>query len=949
MRDVFSVGASATGHGNRSFHAMHRTALRARRWGLAAVLVALLSAPGVLAIDASPFPVELQQPDGTKITLQIRGTAMNHWFEDSNGFTVVRNGGAYEYAVLDLNGKLQPTGLMAGRDNPAAWGLPPGMVPAAAASGGYGCALPMPGGGDDPQGAYGGGGGPSGTPASGTVKNLVVLCMFSDHTPGVHGRNQADYDVLFNAVGGDPTLAPTGSVKDVFTENSYGTMTLASTVVAWVTLPQNEAYYGNGQNGIGSTYPNNAQGMVRDALDLVDSLVDFGQFDQDNDGYIDAISIVHSGYGAETGGGGGNWIWSHKWSLWALPGGNWTSSDPNGVAVNVKVYDYHTEPALWGTSGTLISRIGVAAHETGHFFGLPDLYDTNGGSRGIGSWGMMANSWGFDGTQQYPPHFSAWSKIQLGWVTPTVISAAATYTVPRVQTTATIFKITNGYPSGEYLLIENRQAYGFDALIAQGGLAIWHIDENKATNRDQGYPGQSGWPGNNNHYKVALLQADGQYHLEKNGASMDAGDVYHAGGVTALHASTTPNTDAYQGGSIIVTNNAISNVSASSNSMTFDYTNASSAAVMISPANGSTFSSSSVTFNWTAGTGVTQYWLEVGTVASPTAYFSASTGTTQSQAVSTLPTDGSAVQARLWSLIGSTWSFNTYNYIAHTVASAGATMTSPADGSTFTSSSVTFNWSAGTGVNEYWLEVGTPASPAAYYSASTATSQSQVVSGLPSDGSAVRARLWSRIGSTWSYNTYNYTAYTGASSGATMISPADGSTFSSSSVTFNWSAGSGVSEYWLEVGTPASPGAYYSASTGTSQSQAVSGLPTDGSAIRARLWSLIGSTWSYNTYNYTAQTASDPHAVMTSPADGSTFGSSSVTFNWTAGTGVIEYWLEVGTAASPTAYFSGSTGTTQSQAVTTLPTNGSAVQVRLWSLIGGSWGFNTYNYTASGP
>ena len=249
------------------------------------------------------------------------------------------------------------------------------------------------------QAAYGGGGGPSGIPASGTVKNLVVLCMFSDHTPGVHGRNQADYDVLFNAVGGDPTLAPTGSVKDVFTENSYGTMTLASTVVAWVTLPQNEAYYGNGQNGIGLTYPNNAQGMVRDALDLVDSLVDFGQFDQDNDGYIDAISFVHSGYGAETGGGGGNWIWSHKWSLWALPGGNWTSSDPNGVAVNVKVYDYHTEPALWGTSGTLISRIGVAAHETGHFFGLPDLYDTNGGSRGIGSWGMMANSWGFNGTQ----------------------------------------------------------------------------------------------------------------------------------------------------------------------------------------------------------------------------------------------------------------------------------------------------------------------------------------------------------------------------------------------------------------------------------------------------------------------------------------------------------------------------------------------------------------------
>ena len=155
--------------------------------------------------------------------------------------------------------------------------------------------------------------------------------------------------------------------------------------------------------------------MVEDALNLADALVDFGQFDQDNDGYVDAIDIIHSGYGAETGSGGGNWIWSHKWSLWALAGGEWTSKDNNANAVKVKVYDYHTEPALWGTSGTGITRIGVICHETGHFFGLPDLYDTDQTSEGIGSYCLMANSWGFDGTQQHPPHFSAWCKTQLGW------------------------------------------------------------------------------------------------------------------------------------------------------------------------------------------------------------------------------------------------------------------------------------------------------------------------------------------------------------------------------------------------------------------------------------------------------------------------------------------------------------------------------------------------------
>lgn len=518
------------------------------------LITSLLVCEVVFAISANPVAFEVQQPDGKKIRLHIRGDERFHWFEDVEGYTVVRDNKRYAYGQLDSTGRLKPTALSVGVDNPKAAGLKKRILPTAgvrkslASSNILGEESVVP---------------PAAIAPAGTVKNLVVLCLFSDHTITSNARPSSDYDILFNQVGGHSTLAPTGSVKDLYLENSYGAMTLDSTVTAWVTLPNTEAYYANNNDGTGS-YPRNAQGMVEDALDLVDPLVDFSQFDNDSDGYIDAITFIHSGYGAETGGGSGGWIWSHRWSLWALAAGEWTSDE------GVRVYDYHTEPALWGTSGTNIVRFGVIAHELGHFFGLPDLYDTDGSGEGIGSWGMMANSWGFDNSQLHPPHFSAWSKIELGWITPTVIDTAGTYTINQAETNAEVYRINNNYPSGEYLLIENRQPAGIETAIPQGGLCIYHIDE-QADDITEGYPGQSGWPGNGNHYRIAVLQADGNYNLEKNNNRGDAGDVYHAGGVSEISPATIPNTHAYQSGNIMVTDNTIRGISSAGESMTFTY------------------------------------------------------------------------------------------------------------------------------------------------------------------------------------------------------------------------------------------------------------------------------------------------------------------------------------------------------------------------------------------
>ncbi len=525
---------------------------------LAAAL--LLSTRQSQAINASGQLVEVRQPDDRAITVRARGDEFCHWYEDADGFAVVLNQGQYMYATVDAKGALVASQLLVGRDNPRAAGLPKNARPSAEFISAERERFLAP--------IAAAAGAPRIAP-NGTVKNLVILCKFSDHTLGVHTRDPADYDVIFNSIGGDAVLAPTGSVKDYYKEASYGTLTLNSTVIAWVTLPHNEAYYGNGTSGLGGSYPANAQGMIQDALNAADPLVNFGQFDSDNDGYVDAITIIHSGYAGETGGGNGNWMWSHRWALFALPGGKWTSVDVNGNGVNVKVFDYHTEAALWSTSGTGITRIGVIAHETGHFFGLPDLYDTDNSSEGIGSYCLMANSWGFDFSQRNPPHHSAWCKMQLGWVTPVTI-APGNYNVPRAETIPLAYRVTNGFPSGEYLLIENRQSVGFESM-PQGGLVIWHVDENKGDNKSEGYPGQGGWPGNNSHYKIALLQADGAYHLEHHVNRGDAGDVFHGGGVSSIGPATSPNTGRYQGGTIATTGIQISGISASASNMTFSF------------------------------------------------------------------------------------------------------------------------------------------------------------------------------------------------------------------------------------------------------------------------------------------------------------------------------------------------------------------------------------------
>jgi hypothetical protein len=370
-------------------------------------------------------------------------------------------------------------------------------------------------------------------------------------------------------------------------------------------------------------------------------------------------------------------------------------------------------------------------------------------------------------------------------------------------------------------------------------------------------------------------------------------------------------------------------------------------AVLTTPTPGSVLAGSSVAFTWTAGSGPTAYQLYLGTtgVGSYNLYDSGST-TATTKTVNGLPTNGVTVFARLYQLINGVWQTTDYTYTeAGTLVKA--VLTTPTPGSVLAGSSVAFTWTAGAGPTEYQLWLGTTgAGSYNIYDSGATTATTKTVSGLPTNGVPLYARLDQLIDGVWQHTDYTYTE-AGTPVPAALTSPAPGSVLTGSSVTFTWSPGGGPIAYQLWLGTTqaGSDNLYYSSSTKATTATVT--VPTNGATVFARLYSLINGTWLFTDYTYTEAGTLVP-ATLTSPAPGSVLTGSSVAFTW-SGAGPAEYQLYLGTTGvgSYNLYSSGVT-TAKTKTVSALPTNGVTVFARLYQLIDGVWQHTDYTYTEAG-
>lgn len=520
-------------------------------------LAAVLVPAGALAVPASPEVHVLAQPDGTTFTAIQWGDENGHGWETEDGYTIVfeKNMNAWTYARHDLNGNLVGTAYIAGKDAPPA-DMKKRVRPLVqkdkpvvkrmttkemrfntSGETSLTTAPPMP---DGPELIV---------PPVGSASFPVILINFPGRTVTYTTSN-------FNSL-----LFGTGnhSMKDYYKEVSYGAFHLsggtgiagrAVPVAGWYKAQNNHDYYGANDYSGTDSYPGT---LVREAVEAADLAgFQFEAYDADGDCYVDVVGIVHQGTGAEAS-GNSNDIWSHRWNLndafssGRSDGGEYTTIRPcpGHPGVFMKVNDYIIMPEKMGSG---MSTMGVFAHEYGHSFGLPDLYDTSNYSEGIGNWSIMAGgSWNkVTRPGDRPAHMDPWCKYELGWITPTLVTSTL-YHAPITAAGAdfaptNVYKLlSSGTPtSGEYFLVENRQKTGFDAGLPGAGLLIWHIDGNyvsstmssNAVNSSVCIPSSPGscssW-----HYGVALVQADNNFNLEAyaspyNSSSNrgDSGDPY---------------------------------------------------------------------------------------------------------------------------------------------------------------------------------------------------------------------------------------------------------------------------------------------------------------------------------------------------------------------------------------------------------------------------------------
>lgn len=268
-----------------------------------------------------------------------------------------------------------------------------------------------------------------------------------------------------------------GSARQYFYDSSHGQYNPQFDVVGPVKVSENMAYYGKNNSYGNDSHP---EYMINEACKLADSEcgIDFTQYDNDEDGYVDFVFVIYAGYG-EADGGASNTIWPHAWNLYSAAG---IKCQVDGKTVDL--YACGNELDFFSKKHT---GIGTFCHEFSHVLGLPDLYVTNTATHPtLNEWDIMDyGPYNNDGNT--PPSFSAYERFFMGWLQPRLIVDPENVVLNELQTSNEALLISttdqhnligNDPNPTTFYMIENRQQEGWDEYLPGHGMMLTKVQYN---------------------------------------------------------------------------------------------------------------------------------------------------------------------------------------------------------------------------------------------------------------------------------------------------------------------------------------------------------------------------------------------------------------------------------------------------------------------------------------
>ena len=413
------------------------------------------------AAKAESIPVQVRQADGSVITVILRGDEHINWYTTLDGVLLVQGAdNNYYIGKVEKSGNLIATkqlahealtrsqaerNLIAKQDKEKFFAYVNKIA-------------------EESENAYNnspltrgpiidsGYGGVPYFPHTGSPKALVILAEFQDTTFTIQDTKKVFTNYLMNEDHfSDKRYNQDQNYKGVrgyFKDCSYGKFTPTFNVVGPVKLPKEQTYYGAGSDNI--------KALIEDACSAVDGMINFADYDANNDGIVDLVYVIYAGHSANIGGNKTTDIWPKSGTVTISKKLDGKSIRRYGVSNELAGLENKTKDK------ETINGIGLFCHEFSHTLGLPDIYAyrtsaENQDDQGMEFWDLMDGGTGVRGGR-VPASYLAWEREVMGWMKIDELKDSCNIkNLKSIDNGGKAYKIINPNDSNEYIVLQSMQ------------------------------------------------------------------------------------------------------------------------------------------------------------------------------------------------------------------------------------------------------------------------------------------------------------------------------------------------------------------------------------------------------------------------------------------------------------------------------------------------------------